>query len=954
MHSFAIGQRYFSEPEPELGLGSVVEVGSFQVEIDFAGSGETRRYASDTEVLRRISVSRGETVETVDGRSFRVHEIVENELLYEYSGDGESAREDELAWVESFGSPYDRLLSGDAGPSSEFDLRHRTLAMRNELRRSSLRGFMGGRVDLLPHQMYILREVSSRQIPRVLLSDEVGLGKTIEACLIIQRMRAIGRAERVLILVPESLVHQWFVELLRRFNLWFNIYDEERCRAVESGDGEENPFLDEQLILCSIDYLANNEIRSSQALAACWDIVVVDEAHHLEWTPEYSNKQYDLVSDLSRVSPGLLLLTATPTQLGVAGHFARLRLLDPDRYSDLEAFNQEAEDFESIATIADRIVEGEELSSEDRKQLKRIFDKDLEGLETKLSNFESGLKGAKETLLRALLDEHGTGRVVFRNTRLNMKGFPKRKYCPAPLDGGENSEGQINRILKEFQVENGIEENGIRYGFSEDCRMDWLVAFLKEKREAKVLLICKSKQKAIALDTSLKSVLNIKAALFHEGLPLVQRDRNAAWFAEREGARLLICSEIGSEGRNFQFAHHLVLFDLPINPGLLEQRIGRLDRIGQTATIQIHVPYLVGSAQEFLADWYHQGLDAFENCVHGVAEYRRAFEKKALEGAIEYGSSKVRPDRVGLEKLIEETLDFRESLDDKLRRGRDRLLELNSFDPGIAKNVIEEIREAESDNRANELLWEIMDLFGVRIEEHEGGDVFLNSRHAYIDSYPQIPEEGLLATFDRTRAIAREDIRFISKDHPLFDESMELLINSEKGVVSFALVDSEESNLFLDAVFVLEAVSDSKLHVERFMATTPLRVLVDASGRDVGAQRDTEIIESELRNGSINRFLEDSGFSKELLSTLLDSAEVIAEKESNLLKKEAKAQMKRALGGELERLIGLKRINPNVLPEEIELAKQEIAGIDMAINSARLRLDSARLIVQGEVDQWKA
>ena len=139
---------------------------------------------------------------------------------------------------------------------------------------------------------------------------------------------------------------------------------------------------------------------------------MVDEAHHLEWTPEYSNKQYDLVSNLSRVSPGLLLLTATPTQLGVAGHFARLRLLDPDRYSDLEAFNQEAEDFESIATIADRIVEAEELSSDDRRQLKRIFVKDLEGLETKLSNFESGLKGAKESLLRALLDEHGTGHTL--------------------------------------------------------------------------------------------------------------------------------------------------------------------------------------------------------------------------------------------------------------------------------------------------------------------------------------------------------------------------------------------------------------------------------------------------------------------------------------------------------------------------------------------------------------
>ena len=397
-----------------------------------------------------------------------------------------------------------------------------------------------------------------------------------------------------------------------------------------------------------------------------------------------------------------------------------------------------------------------------------------------------------------------------------------------------------------------------------------------------------------------------------------------------------------------------MLFDLPINPGLLEQRIGRLDRIGQTATIQIHVPYLVGSPQEFLADWYHQGLDAFESCVHGVAEYRKAFEKKALDGAIEYGSPKVSSGRDGLEKLIEETLVFRDSLNERLRRGRDRLLELNSFDPGIARDVIKEIRQAESDNRAKELLWEIMDLFGVRIEEHEAGDVFLNSRHAYVDSYPQIPEEGLLATFDRTRAIAREDIRFISKDHPLFDESMELLINSEKGVASFALVDSEASNLFLDAVFVLEAVADSKLHVERFMASPPLRVLVDASGRDVGSDRAAEVAESQLQNGSINRFLEDSGFSKEILSILIDSAEAIAEKESNQLKKEARARMKGALGGELDRLIDLRRINPNVLPEEIQLAEQEIAGIDEAIMSARLRLDSLRLIVQGKVRQWEA
>jgi ATP-dependent helicase HepA len=95
---------------------------------------------------------------------------------------------------------------------------------------------------------------------------------------------------------------------------------------------------------------------------------------------------------------------------------------------------------------------------------------------------------------------------------------------------------------------------------------------------------------------------------------------------KKTGARVLICSEIGSEGRNFQFAHHLVLFDLPENPELLEQRIGRLDRIGQSATIQIHAPYLQGSSGEVLARWFHEGLNAFEKNVHGAAEIARELQ----------------------------------------------------------------------------------------------------------------------------------------------------------------------------------------------------------------------------------------------------------------------------------------------------------------------------------------
>ena len=103
---------------------------------------------------------------------------------------------------------------------------------------------------------------------------------------------------------------------------------------------------------------------------------------------------------------------------------------------------------------------------------------------------------------------------------------------------------------------------------------------LHELGEEKVLLICRSREKALAIEKAVSRQAPVNTAVFHEGLNLVQRDRNAAWFAEEDGALLLICSEIGSEGRNFQFAHHLVLFDLPLNPELLEQRCHSFHSLG--------------------------------------------------------------------------------------------------------------------------------------------------------------------------------------------------------------------------------------------------------------------------------------------------------------------------------------------------------------------------------------
>src|SRR5688572_4642106 len=351
-----VGQRCMSEREPELGLGIVASIdrAARRIGIDFPATAEKRLYALGTTVLKRVQFRAGDSVTMRDGATLVVDSVEEESGVLVYIGGGRRVREDSISDVTSVSSPDQRLLAGQTDPGEVFDLRFRALQAQARFRQSDVRGFLGGRLELIPHQFYILHEVSARQIPRVLLADEVGLGKTIEACLIIQRLLAVGKAKRVLILVPESLVHQWFVELLRRFNLWFSIYDEERCGAVEQSDPGQNPFLTSQLALCSVAFLAANEPRREQAVAAGWDMVVVDEAHHLAWTPENVSPEYALVEALARRSFGLLLLTATPTQLGLTGHFARLRLLDPNRYSDYERFVAEAEAFGAVAALAEK------------------------------------------------------------------------------------------------------------------------------------------------------------------------------------------------------------------------------------------------------------------------------------------------------------------------------------------------------------------------------------------------------------------------------------------------------------------------------------------------------------------------------------------------------------------------------------------------------------------------
>ena len=687
MSPFTPGQRWISETEPELGLGTVKNVEHGRVQIVFTASEETRLYAAEHAPLQRVRFHVGDMITTNDQRELRVSAVTEQDGLFLYQSDEETIPESLLSDLLSFDTAERRLFSGIFDGLGAFRLRYQTLRYKHQRQLSPVAGFLGGRIDLIPHQLYIAKEVSDRLAPRVMLSDEVGLGKTIEACLILHRLLLAGKVRRVLIAVPESLVHQWFVELLRKFNLWFHIFDEERCQALEADNPDSNPFFDDQLVLCSLSFLTDSPTRSLQALEAEWDLMVVDEAHHLEWSAEAEpSRAYQLVDTLSRRAKGLLLLTATPEQLGVESHFARLRLLDPDRYTSLKAFKKESNQFKPVADTLYQVVKEGKLTKTTLAPLLSQWGGASALPDLDLNHLPAPDSAEGQKLMHELLDLFGPGRVIFRNTRAVIAGFPSRVAHLVPLEG--DAEDHI-RIGKEVSADAGITAPLSSFQLDKDPRVLWLVQMLASPEPGKILVICSTREKALALHQAIRDHINVRAGVFHEALSLVQRDRNAAWFSEPDGARILVASEIGSEGRNFQYAHDLVLFDLPFQPELLEQRIGRLDRIGQTQDIQIHVPYVVHSPQEVLARWYHEGLNAFEQNLSGGHVLRERFASD-LTTLIQTESGDT-PTEKELSHLLDRSRKARAQLATQLEKGRDRLLELNSFKKEQAATLIDQI-----------------------------------------------------------------------------------------------------------------------------------------------------------------------------------------------------------------------------------------------------------------------
>src|SRR6266568_631958 len=474
--------------------------------------------------------------------------------------------------IEEVGAtgPLDKLAAGQAGGASSFRLRAQVARLEALRRADSLGALLSSRVHVLPHQVGAAGRILADRSPRFVLADEVGLGKTVEAGLVFAGLRQLGIAQRVLVIVPEHLAFQWLAELFHKFNALFTLLTAERIAEL---GGPEAALARSPLAIVSLERLREDAELVDAACELPLDLVIVDEAHHLA-----DDALHDAVEPIAKASFGLLLLTATPVRLDPREYFRLLGLVEPVPTASLEAFLERLARHERHAEVARNLLAGGD-AAEARQKLAQLEPEDPFFV-------DDGEPVGRDALLAHLADRYSLSARLIRNRRVKVGAFTERVLRREDVPAGAKLEATAA-----------------------------LCARLAGEGE-KVLVFGADRDALAALRTAIAHA-GREALVYDDAETIEARDRLVARFRDPEGPMVLLSGEAGGEGRNFQFAHHLVCVDLPDSPLALEQRIGRLDRLGQTQPVEIHVLAEPGE-EAFLADLYQREIGIFEEPVGGL------------------------------------------------------------------------------------------------------------------------------------------------------------------------------------------------------------------------------------------------------------------------------------------------------------------------------------------------
>ncbi len=830
--------------------------------------------------------------------------------------------------------PIDALASGQAGPASAFALRTRVGRLEALRRADSLGALLSSRVHVLPHQVGAAGRILSDRMPRFVLADEVGLGKTVEAGLVFAGLRQLGLAERVLVVVPEHLAFQWLAELFHKFNALFTLLTPERVAAL---GGAEAALARSPHAIVSFEALRGDEALAEAAADLPLDLVIVDEAHHLA-----DDALHACVAPICRASFGVLLLTATPVRLDPREYFRLLSLVEPVPSTTLDQFLVRLDQHEAYAAIARDLLGG--VDPYDALERLRALAPD----DPVFSKAPPALD--RTTLLAHLADRYGLSARLVRNRRVRVGAFTER-------------------VLRRVDVPEG----GKREALVELC------ARLARGRE-KVLVFGHDLEALRDLQGGIGGA-GLEALLYDDAPSLEARDRLVARFRDPEGPMVLLSGESGGEGRNFQFAHHLVCADLPDSPLVLEQRIGRLDRLGQTQPVEIHVPVEPGD-EAFLADLYEREIGIFSEPVGGLdavlaslpeelAALRRKRTEKSREAFRQDLAGRVATARRAQHEG-DPLLDLRSASLPELARLVRGAFERMGEEPPEGIDAGEAALPALQDALITLSRWleeELEDLtadvgrrVGMEVDTdqnvHPFEVAFTLGAGMRIEALPgmQMPEEPetFLGSFWRETAVARDELQWFATGHKLVEALAGIVRDSESGRAAALKREwaPRRGGLYLRMEPRLATAADvapgarvASRQASRYLDLSPISVLVDLEAGHRYVPGAAQRLEDEIEDVADARVGAAPG-------PVVDAARAAAEREAGQVlarrREEALALLLAHAEAEEERLIesafqgGAPR---GRIEAALNLLRQHRDVVAKAIERVKLELDAAALVV---------
>jgi len=713
--AWAPGDHLAHRFNPDLGIGRVTALEGRTLVVEFPRTGTTLRLAAGSDALVPVD-----------------------------PGAGAPATE---------GALLDRLALGDLDEAGDFLIRLDILHLRRVREADGLGSFLGGRVRLFPHQLHVAEHATAGDPVRWLLADEVGLGKTIEACLILNRLVHTRRIERCLVVAPASLTVQWLGELWRKYHQVFTLLDERRLADVGRDFGAGfNPFELHRRAVIALETLTADPGLTAQAVEAGIDLLVVDEAQRLRRPPGHPGEPaWRAVAPIAALGRHVLLLSATPLEDDAHGFFRLLQLLRPDEFPEDVGFEA-------------RLAAGTPLPP-CTSSTRRV---DIGGLPPRVGvpitiDDPARWRGreAVEAAVRAAAAPHAVAR--------RQKGERIRRALA--------SGAALAAVL-------GPEERALRDQAqamdASDPRIDWLVAQAPRWRDAgqKTLVFVAHRETLEMLRTALSHRAQLATGAFHEELPPARRDLEVARFREDGGPSLLVSTEAGGEGRNFEFCRRIVLFDLPWKPSVVEQRIGRLDRIGRRLPVEIayfRPPRGIGADTARL----FEALGLFREPLAGV-EPELAQVESTLDAVAGDPDASLPDDACGA--LVADVGAART----RIREAAFQQLHRHPYRAGMAADLLARV-PAELDALNQDVVVTACTRLGFNVEHTRGRRVFaieLGSG-ALVDSLPGVRSgSAYVGSFDREEAVEDETIDFFASGHALVEG---ILAHYEDGVFGRAV-----------------------------------------------------------------------------------------------------------------------------------------------------------------------